>query len=227
MKGPGFWKHGGAWGGGFRHKHYTGSKREPAAPIVDCPECEGGQVCFTECVRCEKFQHWHEKDDGLRRCEHEFLDLESRGYYDGTFDDHPENFDPETFERIQERKRRNEEFFKNMESEREEMERMAEELKRREEETERKADSEYDEYLKDEYGEYEEEEEKGKNEDDEGDYDQEEVEKDEEEEDDDENDVEDDYGEEEEDEEEEEEKEDNEDEYEEDEDYDYGEGFYP
>jgi hypothetical protein len=190
-----------------------GGKTPPYSMSVDCPECNE-QVCFGQCLRCEKFQVWDEKDEGLKRCHHEYLDLESRGYYDGSWDDHPENFDPETFERIQEQKQRNEEFYRNMESEREELERMAEELERREEETERKADSEYDEYLKDEYGEFEEEEEKADNDEDEGDYDQEEVEK-EEEEDDDENGVEDDYGE------EDEEEEGDEDEYGEDDDYDY------
>lgn len=170
MKGPGFWKHGGAWGGGSFYKHHTGSGRGPAAPNVDCPE-SGCEVCFSDCLRCENFQQWDERDE-LRRCYHKYMDLESRGYYDGTWDDHPENFDPETFERIQERKQRNEDFEREME-----LERKDEEFERRAEEIERKADAEYEEYLKDKYGEYEderdhEEEEREKDED-EDDYEEE------------------------------------------------------
>ena len=214
MKGPGFWKHGGAWGGGSLHKHYTGSNRESAAPLVDCAEC-GCQVCLSTCLECPQYQVWEEKDDKLRRCYHEYIDLESRGYYDGTWDDHPENFsDPDDFERIQERKKRNEEINREMELEREELERMAEELKKEEEEMRRSIDSDYDEYLKNEYDE-EEEEEDGENEEGEKDEDENEDDYDEEKEDDeDKDDVEDDYG---------EEGEEDEDEYGEDDEYDYGE----
>lgn len=155
MKGPGFWKHGGAWGGGSLHKRHTGSGRGPAAPTVDCPE-SGCEVCLSTCLRCENYNHWHEQDQ-VRRCYHEFLDLESRGYYDGTWEDHPENFDPETFERIQEQKKRNEAFFQEMESEREKLDKMAEELEREEEEMRKSIDSDYDEYLKGEYGDHEDE----------------------------------------------------------------------
>lgn len=192
MKGPGFWKHGGAWGGGSFHKNYTGSGRGPAAPSVDCPE-SGCEVCFSDCLRCANFQKWDERDE-LRRCYHEYMDLESRGYYDGTWEDHPENFDPETFERIQERKQRNEAFFQEMESEREKLDKMAEELEREEEEMRRSIDSDYDEYLKDEYGDQEDE---GENEEEEREKDGDENEDDYDEENDkDEDDVEDDYDEE-------------------------------
>lgn len=167
-----------------------GTKIAPYSKSVDCPE-SGCEVCFSDCLRCTNFQQWHEKDDGLRRCYHEYLDLDSRGYYDGTWDDHPENFDPETFERIQERKQRNEAFFQEMESEREKLDKMAEELEREEKEIRRSIDSDYDEYLKDEYGDHE----------DEGEHEEEEEEKDEDENEDDydeendkdEDDVEDDY----------------------------------
>jgi hypothetical protein len=185
-----------------------GTKIAPYSKSVDCPE-SGCEVCFSDCLRCESYQVWHDKDDGLRRCYHEYIDLESRGHYDGTWDDHPENFDdPDDFERIQERKQRNEEINRKMELEREELKRMAEEFEKGEEEMRRSIDSDYDEYLKGEYGEYEDErdhedEEEGEDEDEnEDDYDEEE------EDDEDEDDVEDDYG---------------DDGYGEDDEYDYGE----
>jgi hypothetical protein len=213
MKGPGFWKHGGAFGGVSFHKNYTRSSRGPAAPTVDCPE-SGCEVCFSDCLHCANFQKWDERDE-LRRCYHEYIELDSRGYYDGTWDDHTENFDPETFERIQERKQSNEAFERQFELEREELDRMAEELEREEEEMRRSIDSDYDEYIKDEYGDHE----------DEGDHEEEE------EEDGDEN--EDDYGDDEKEEDEEEEEDEDEDGYDEDDyfdddqddGYDYGDGW--
>lgn len=150
MKGPGFWKHGGAWGGGSLHKRHTGSSRGPAAPFKDCPEC-GGQVCFTECVRCKNFQVWHEDDDGMRRCYHEYMDLESRGYYDGTWNDQPGQYTYEEWKQYQEELRRNEVIDSG------EMEREWAEFEREAEDQEEEGDSDYDEYLKGEYGEYEDE----------------------------------------------------------------------
>ena len=115
---------------GFLHKYYTGRYR-PARVChpgeVDCPERKE-HVPFVECVECEKFQIFHEKDGEMKRCYYEFKDLKSRGFYDGTWDDHPENFDPETFARIQEQKRVNEEVNREMESERSELKRRAEEI---------------------------------------------------------------------------------------------------
>jgi hypothetical protein len=95
--------------------------------MVDCKERKQ-QVHFHECLECGNFRVWHAKDDGLKRCYHEFKDLESRGFYDGTWDDHPENFDPETFESIQEQKRLNERLNREMELERAELDERAEEL---------------------------------------------------------------------------------------------------
>lgn len=155
MRGMGFWKHGGYGGLGFLHRHYTGSYVPARAGFtrpVDCPERKE-QVHFLECVGCELFRVWDEQDGDLRRCYHEFRDLKSRGYYDNTWDDHPENFDPETFAEIQEKKRRNEEINREMELERAELERRAEEL-------EKNSDSYY-EYFKNKYGEYEEGEDDG------------------------------------------------------------------
>lgn len=121
---------------GYLRRYYRGRYRsravlrpgKSARPAeVDCPE-KGGSVCFSACAGCEKFRVWHEQDEGLRRCYHEYKDLESRGYYDGTWDDHPENFDEETFERIQERKRLNEEVNRELEQERADLGMNAEEL---------------------------------------------------------------------------------------------------
>lgn len=131
MKGPGFFKHGGFGKIGFLNKQYTGNYRPSIVcqpGYVDCPELKK-KVHFTECLECDKFQVWHEKDGEMKRCYHEFKDLESRGFYDGTWDDHPENFDPDTFAEIQERKCLNEEVNRELEQEFAEYESKAEELK--------------------------------------------------------------------------------------------------
>ena len=119
MPGDGFWKHGGFGKMGFLHKNYTG-RFVPAAAChtrkIDCPERKE-EVDFLDCLECGKFKVWHPLDGELKRCWHEFKDLEERGAYDGTWDEHPENFDPETFARLQERKRLNEEINRELESE--------------------------------------------------------------------------------------------------------------
>jgi len=94
---------------------------------VDCPEA-GETISFAACLSCPKYAEWHAQDDGLKRCWFEFKDLASRGYYDGTWDEHPENFDAKTFAEIQEQKRLNEEVRGQMEAEKPELERMAREL---------------------------------------------------------------------------------------------------
>jgi hypothetical protein len=114
-------------GKGSRRLFYPGS--------VDCPEA-GETISFENCLTCPKYALWNAQDE-IRRCWHEFKDLESRGYYDGTWDDHPENYDAETFERIQETKRLNEEFAADFEREKAEMARLAEELARAEGEEDR------------------------------------------------------------------------------------------
>lgn len=106
MPGPGFWKH-----GGFGRAGFVCQPR-----MIDCPERKE-QVHFIDCLECGKFRVWHAKDDDMKRCWYEYKDLKSRGYYDGTWDDHPENFDPETFAEIQERKRLNAEVNRELESE--------------------------------------------------------------------------------------------------------------
>ena len=93
---------------------------------VDCPEL-GEQVSFVTCLRCDRHRIWHEKDE-VACCWYEYRDLKSRGYYDGTWDDHPENFDPETFQRIQEQKRLYESINREMEQEKIELQSRAEEL---------------------------------------------------------------------------------------------------
>lgn len=130
MPGDGYWKHGGYKGLGFLYKKYTGPSTGPfpCDPGYEyCPEI-GGNVHFSECVVCENFRVWHEADGDFKRCYYEFKDLESRGQYDGTWNDHPENFDPETFKKIQEEKRRNQELNLKAEREKVELERRAEEL---------------------------------------------------------------------------------------------------
>ena len=107
-------------GKGSRRSFYPGS--------AECPEA-GKTISFENCLSCPKYALWNAQDE-IRRCWHEFKDLESRGYYDGTWDDHPENFanEPEVFEEIQARKRLNEEFAVNFEREKPELERMAKDL---------------------------------------------------------------------------------------------------
>lgn len=130
MSGRGFRRHGGFRRKSLSSRHYPGRYGPKIAchpGYVDCPERET-KVHFRECLECENFKVWHEKDQGLKRCWHEYKDLESRGRYDGTWDDHPENFDPETFTRLQEKKHINEEVNREMELERAELDRKAEEL---------------------------------------------------------------------------------------------------
>jgi hypothetical protein len=106
----------------------AGPPRRPFYPgSADCPEA-GKTISFEKCLSCPKHAVWHPSDGDLKRCWHEFKSLESRGYYDGTWNDHPENFDPETFAEIQERKRLNEEVRRQMEQEKPELERMARKL---------------------------------------------------------------------------------------------------
>jgi hypothetical protein len=134
MNGPAFWKYSSGflkrinlYASGYMPNYWRNFIPDPGE--VDCPE-KDERVHFSKCVQCEKFQLWHEQDDGLRRCYHQYLDLKSRGHYDGTWDDHPENFDPETFARIQEQKRRNEEIRREMELERKELEKLSEEMEK-------------------------------------------------------------------------------------------------
>ena len=96
-------------------------------PPVLCQE-QGREVPYIDCLKCERFAVWHAKDESFRRCWHKFKDLESRGYYDDTWDDHPENFDPETFARLQEEKRHREDVLREMEADKAELARLAEEL---------------------------------------------------------------------------------------------------
>ena len=130
MPGPGFWKRGGLGRAGFLNRCYMGNYR-PASVCqprpIDCPERKE-QVHFIDCLECEKFQVWNEQDGEMKRCYYEYKDLKSRGFYDGTWDDHPENFDPETFAEIQERKRLNAEVNRELESEFAEYESKAKEL---------------------------------------------------------------------------------------------------
>jgi len=114
---------------GFLYAKNT-SMRRPARvlipPVMYCPDL-GREAYVFECLECEKYRVWNESE-GIRMCYYEFREWESRGLYDGTWDDHPENFDPETFERIQEQRRRNKEINRELELEWEELERKAAEL---------------------------------------------------------------------------------------------------
>ena len=114
---------------GFLYAKNT-ARRRPAKvctpPVRDCPDL-GREAYVFECLECEKYKVWHEKD-GFKRCYYEFKELETRGFYDGSWDSHPENFDPETFERIREQQRRNEQINREFEIERDELGKRAEEL---------------------------------------------------------------------------------------------------
>ena len=96
-------------------------------PMASGREHGGGCVSFSDCLKCSNFQDWEQKGEG-KMCHHEYKDRKSRGYYDGTWEDHPENFEPETFKRIQEEKRLNEQINRKMDNEREELQKMAENL---------------------------------------------------------------------------------------------------
>lgn len=132
--------------GGFRRLpfmtlpplHYKGHF---PGPLVFCP-AQGKETAFAFCLECPEFRVWHVKDGDFKRCRHEYIDLASRGHYDGTWDDHPENFDPETFAEIQERKRANEQFAQDFEREKAEMERQADALEKDDEADEEPLDEE-------------------------------------------------------------------------------------
>ena len=145
---------------GFLYKHFTGRHRPSIVcnpGKVDCPE-QKKEVRLTECMECGKFKVWHEKDGDVKRCWYEFKDLKSRGFYDGTWDDHPENFDPDTFAKIQERKRLNREVNRELESERLELREKAEQLSRELEEEKEEGYYEEDEEPEEEPEEHEDEE---------------------------------------------------------------------
>lgn len=101
-----------------------------AGPPTYCAEA-GKEIAFINCLTCEKYAVWNAQDGELKRCWKKFKDLESRGYYDGTYDSHPENFDPETFAEIQARKKLNAEFLADFEREKPELAGMAEELEKK------------------------------------------------------------------------------------------------
>ena len=108
---------------GARRRFYPGS--------ADCPEA-GETISFENCLHCPKFGVWSVQDGGFRRCWHEYKDLESRGHYDEEkWLSHLESADPQTFARIQERKRLNEEFAADFEREKAEMARLADELEKK------------------------------------------------------------------------------------------------
>jgi len=111
------------------------------SPPVFC-QAQGKEIAFAFCLECPGFRVWNAKDGDFRRCRHEYLALEAKGYYDGTWDQHPENFDPETFAEIKERKRANEQFARDFEREKTEMERQAEALEQDDEAEEKPLDEE-------------------------------------------------------------------------------------
>jgi hypothetical protein len=106
--------------------------RAAAGPPVHCPEA-GHEIAFAHCLGCERFAVWNAQDE-IRRCWHEYKDLEARGYYDGTWDEHPENFDAQTFAGIQERKKINAEFAGDFELDKAKMAELARALEDDEEE---------------------------------------------------------------------------------------------
>jgi len=116
--------------------------RLPSPPVF-CP-AQRKEIAFAFCLECPEFRVWSAQDGDFRRCRHEFLSLAARGFYDGTWDDHPENFDAETFEQLQEEKRIRERVLAEMEAEREQLERMAEELESGEEADEKEETEEGD-----------------------------------------------------------------------------------
>jgi hypothetical protein len=138
--------------GGFRR--YPGipmprlrfSGRMPSPPVF-CPEA-AREIAFAHCLECPEFRVWNARDGDFRRCRQEYLALQAKGYYDGTWAEHPENFDPETFAEIQERKRVNEQFAQDFEREKAEMARLAEALEQYEEteEEQRNEDEDRNEY---------------------------------------------------------------------------------
>ena len=125
--------------GGFRRVPYVQMPRlrfrgRLPSPPVFCPDVDK-EIAFAVCLECPKFRVWNAQDE-IRRCWHEYKDLEARGYYDGTWDEHPENFDAQTFAEIQERKRVNEEFARDFELDKAKMAELAKALEDGEEQEE-------------------------------------------------------------------------------------------
>jgi hypothetical protein len=118
--------------GGFRRVPYVQIPRlrfrgRLPSPPVFCPEA-GREIAFAVCLECPKFRVWNAQDGDFKRCWTSFKALEARGYYDGTWDDHPENFDPQSFAEIQERKKINAEFAEDFERDKAEMAELAKAL---------------------------------------------------------------------------------------------------
>jgi len=114
---------------GFLYTKNTARRRSARVctpPARDCPDL-GREAYVFECLECGKYKVWHERD-GFKRCYYEFKELESKGFYDGTWDSHPENFLREDFERLQEQRRTNEQVNREFEIERPGLEKRAEEL---------------------------------------------------------------------------------------------------
>jgi len=134
-------------------------------PPTYCAEA-GEEIAFIDCLTCSKFAVWKPQDGDLKRCFYEFKNLASRGYYDGTWDDHPENFDPETFAEIQARKKLNAEFEADFEREKRELACLADELEKR------SYDDRFDDFcwLNDDYEDEEEDEESAQDDEDEDEF---------------------------------------------------------
>lgn len=94
-----------------------------AGPVpVHCQELDE-EVDLRDCFKCDLYGRWAEEyGDTLELCRHEFEDRQSRGYYDGTWDEHPENFEPGEWENLQERKKLSEDAIAKTEAEWEAME---------------------------------------------------------------------------------------------------------
>jgi len=98
-----------------------------------CPDLQK-TISRAGCLDCDKFQIWHERDE-TKRCWHEFQDLKSRGYYDGTWDFHPENFEPDEWEELErqreineESRRKSEEDWQRLEQKRQKIREMLEKI---------------------------------------------------------------------------------------------------
>jgi hypothetical protein len=81
-----------------------GSKPPPETNPVDCPE-SGCQVGFRTCCECNQFQVWHEKDDGMKRCYHEYKKMKDKGEYENMVTAPPSEEDQENFDKTVEKER--------------------------------------------------------------------------------------------------------------------------
>jgi uncharacterized coiled-coil protein SlyX len=108
-----------------------------------CPELQK-TISFAGCLGCERYQIWHERDEA-KTCWYEFQDLKSRGYYDGTWDFHPENFEPDEWEELERQRETNERVNREIDEDWERLEQRRQKIREMLEKMDAGIDSDFEE----------------------------------------------------------------------------------